>query len=83
MREVDGILCIMQSLRYKYVSYRQTTVQDRLVAMYNNGMKNGYRKYEILENIKLNDKILEEIKDEYILLETVLIEAEKGEKSYY
>ena len=83
MREVDGILCIMQSLRYKYVSYRQTTAQDRLAAMYNNEIKNGYGKYETLENAKLNDKVLEEIKDKYVSLEIVLMKAEKGGKSYY
>ena len=38
-REVDEMLCVMQSPRYKYVSCRQTTTQDRLAAMDNNEIK--------------------------------------------
>ena len=43
----------MQFPRFKYVSYRQTTSQDRLAAMHTNDMKNGYGKYETLENENL------------------------------
>ena len=80
-REVDEMLCLTQSPRFKHTSCRQTTSQDRLVAMHANEMKNGCRKYETLENVNLKDKVLDEIKDEHVTLETVLMEAEKGEKS--
>ena len=79
-READEMLCVMQSLRYKHASYRQTTAQDRLAAMCNNEIKNRHGKYETLENAKLNDKVLDEIKDECVSLETALMEAEKGGK---
>ena len=79
-REVDEMSCVMKSPRCKHVSYRQTTAQDRLAAMCNYEIKNRNGKYETLENVKLNDKVLDEIKDEHVSLETALMDAEKGGK---
>ena len=68
VREVDEMLYLMQSPRFKYVSYRQTTSQDRLAVMYTYEMKKIYRKYKILENVNLKDKMLENIKDKLVTL---------------
>ena len=80
-REVDEMSCVMKSPRCKHVSYRQTTAQDRLAAMHNNEMKNRNGKCKTLENVKLNDEVLDEIKDEHVSLETALMDAEKGGKN--
>ena len=49
------------------------------MAIYYNDMKNGKEKYEILENVNLKDKVLEEDTNKYVTLEIVLMEAEKVE----
>ena len=62
-KEVDEILCLMKSPRFKYVSYRNSTSKDRLAAMYYNDMKNGKGKYETLENENLKVKVLVKVKN--------------------
>ena len=77
-KEIDELLCLLKSPRFKYISYRNTTSQERLKAMYHNDNNNAKGKYEILENMSLNDEVINETNDKMILLEHVLIKVEKG-----
>jgi len=39
-KEVDDMLCNLESPRYIYISYRQTTSDERLTTMYRNDRHN-------------------------------------------
>ena len=47
----------MKSPRYKYVSYKKTTSEERLAAMHHNDVRNNKAKFETLYDIKLKDEV--------------------------
>ena len=74
-KEVDEKLCELVSPGYKYVSYRNTSSDERLVAMYHNERKNIKSRYETLYNVNLKDEVWDGERNKYVKLEKVLMEA--------
>ena len=56
-KEVDEILYNLKSPRYSYISYRQTTSDERLTAIYTNDRHNIKARYETLYDVSLNDEV--------------------------
>ena len=76
--EINESLCSMNSKRYRYISYKKSTTQERMRAMYHNDANNAKGKYEILENVNLDDEVINQENDEKMLLENVLMTVQKG-----
>ena len=77
-KEVNEMLCLLKSPRFKYISYKNTSPQERLQAMFHNDKNNEKGRYEILENVNLNDEIETKMKGEMQVLEQVLMTVKKG-----
>ena len=77
-QDVDERLCEIKSLRYTYVSYRNTTSKERLTAMYHNDKKNVKARYETLVNVNLKVEVWDNKNEKYLLLEKVLIEVKSN-----
>jgi len=77
-KEVNEMLCLMKSPRFKYISYKKTTPQERLQAMYHNDKNNENGRYEILENVHINDEVKMDINGEFQKLEQVIMTVKKG-----
>jgi len=77
-KEINELLCMIKSPRFKYVSYQKSTTDEKLRAMYHNDKHNETAKYEILENTRLDDEVIDEKTDEKILLEELMLTSKKG-----
>jgi len=78
-KEIDKALCKTKSPRYKYISYHNSSSQEKLAAMYHNEIKNEKAKYETLFNIQLRDTVMVKDNRSYISLENVLMDAKINE----
>jgi len=77
---VDELLYSLKSPRYSYMSYRYTSSDERLTAMYRNDRHNIKTRYETLFNVNLKDEVWDGNKDKYVKLEDVLVEV-KSDKN--
>jgi len=82
-KEVDELLCLIKSPRFKYISYRKSTSDEKLRAMYINDQTNATGKYEILENVSLNDEVIDDKTNEVIELEQMIMSSEKGSQRLF
>ena len=71
--EIDEALLKMESPRYKYLSYRKTTSEERLAAMYHNDVRNIKVKYETLYDVNLKDEVWDTTNSCYVTLESILM----------
>lgn len=71
--EIDEILSNMNSQRYKYLSCRKTTSEERLAAMHHNDVKNIKAKYETLCDITLKEGAWDIEKSAHATLESILM----------
>ena len=72
-KEINEKLCIAKFSRYKYISYKNTTLDTRLASMYTNEMKNIKARYETIFNTSLKDMVLVEENTSYRKLEKHLM----------
>ena len=71
--EIEENLLKMKSPRYKYVSYKKTTSEERLAAMHHNDVRNNKAKFETLYDIKLKDEVWNTENSCYETLESILM----------
>ena len=67
--------------RYSYISFKRTSSNDRLVAMYSNEMINTKLRYKILYKAKLNDMVIKEGKK--VKLEELLLNVKVNDSSLF
>ena len=80
---VDELLCSLKSPRYSYMSYRYTSSDERLTAMYRNDRHNIKVRYETLFNVNLKDEVWDGNKEKYVKLEDVLVEVKSDENPFF
>ena len=78
--QINEALCKMKSPRYIYYSYKSTDTNERSSAMCNNDRHNINAKYESIYNAKLDDKVWNGTKEDYVDLEEVLMMAKEKEQ---
>ena len=78
---LDG-MSKMKTTRYKFVSYKHTTSEERLASMHYNDMKNIKAKYESLNNAMLKERIMVESRRQE-LLETVIMKAQHNGQNLF
>ena len=67
--ETNEVLYNVKSLRYKYISYRNTSVEEKLAVMYHNEKKKRKVRFKTLFNVQLKDNVMVMNKESYVLLE--------------
>ena len=67
--------------RYRYVSYKKSTLEERLESMHFNEMKNVKAYYETLFNISLKDRVMENLK--YVDLQTYLMNIKENNEQLF
>ena len=65
------------------MSYRKSTSDEKLKAMYHNDKNNEKDKYEILENVSLEDEIIDKKTNQKVQLEQMIMKAEKGSQRLF
>ena len=75
--QINEKLSTIKSKRYRYVSYKKTTSEERLASMHFNDMKNIKAQYESMFNTLLNERIIVESRQQ-VTLESHLISLTEG-----
>ena len=65
------------------MSYQKSISDEKLKAIYHNDKNNAKEKYEILENVSLEDEVIDEKTKEILLLEQMIMKAEKGSQRLF
>lgn len=82
-KEIDEVLCDLKSPRYSYMSYKHTTSDERLAAMYRNDRNNIKSRYETLFEVNLKEEVWDNKKDQYVKLEEFLVEVKHNENPLF
>ena len=65
-KEIDSKMIQFISKRVKYVSYKYTSLAERLAAIYTNEIMNMKFWFETFHNVKMKDKVLIDKKEYYL-----------------
>ena len=71
--QIDEKLLKLESPRYKYVSHKKMTSEERLAAMHHNDVKNIKAKYETLCDMNLKEEVWDTKSSRYVTLESMLM----------